>query len=115
MVIFFFHRDQCIFTIDPADARDLDDAVSGRFLKMADDGVIRLYQVSVHIADVSFFVKEDTLLDGMASQRATSTYLVDRVCFLLVFICHRGGKLIYEFFLRLFLCCPPSCVSIFAL
>lgn len=72
-------RNECIFTIDPADARDLDDAVCGRFLRLADDGVTRLYQVSVHIADVSFFVKENTLLDCIASQRATSTYLVDRV------------------------------------
>ncbi|XP_046461080.1 DIS3-like exonuclease 2 isoform X2 [Daphnia pulex] len=72
-------RQQCIFTIDPADARDLDDAVSGRFLKMADDGITRLYRVSVHIADVSFFVQDNTVLDGIASRRATSTYLVDRV------------------------------------
>ena len=71
--------DQCIFTIDPSDARDLDDAVCGRLLKTADDGVTQLYQISVHIADVSFFVREKTSLDEMASQRATSTYLVDRV------------------------------------
>ena len=78
--MFSFYRDQCIFTIDPADARDLDDAVSGRFLKMAEDGVTKLYKVSVHIADVSFFVQRNTILDGIASRRATSTYLVDRVC-----------------------------------
>ena len=73
------YREQCIFTIDPADARDLDDAVSGRFLKLAEDGVTRLYKVSVHIADVSFFVRDNTPLDDIASQRATSVYLVDRV------------------------------------
>nr|CAG4650070.1 EOG090X047D [Sida crystallina] len=72
-------RKHCIFTIDPSDARDLDDAVYGRFLKMADDGVTKLYQISVHIADVSFFVKEETVLDVIASDRATSNYLVDRV------------------------------------
>nr|CAG4637716.1 EOG090X047D [Chydorus sphaericus] len=72
-------RDHCIFTIDPSDARDLDDAVCGRFLKTAEDGVTEIYQISVHIADVSFFVKEGTDLDELASQRATSTYLVDRV------------------------------------
>lgn len=76
------NRDHCIFTIDPSDARDLDDAVCGRFLKMAEDGITRLYEVSVHIADVSYFVQENTLLDGIASRRATSTYLVDRVCIL---------------------------------
>nr|CAG4641601.1 EOG090X047D [Eurycercus lamellatus] len=73
------YRDQCIFTIDPSDARDLDDAVCGRFLKMSDDGETRLFQFSVHIADVSFFIPEKSILDGIASQRATSTYLVDRV------------------------------------
>ncbi len=72
-------RQQCIFTIDPADARDLDDAVSGNFLRLADDGVTKLFQISVHIADVSFFIGEGTLLDSIASERATSTYLVDRV------------------------------------
>jgi len=71
-------RNQCIFTIDPSDARDLDDAVSGRFLKVGEDGS-KLYKVSVHIADVSFFIQENSALDEMASERATSTYLVDRV------------------------------------
>jgi len=72
------YRDHCIFTIDPSDARDLDDAVCARFLKTDEDGS-KLYKVSVHIADVSFFIKENTALDEMASERATSTYLVDRV------------------------------------
>ena len=74
----FGFRDHCIFTIDPSDARDLDDAVCARFLKTDEDGS-KLYKVSVHIADVSFFIKENTALDEMASERATSTYLVDRV------------------------------------
>mgnify|MGYP003351103285 CR=1 FL=1 len=71
-------RKDCIFTIDPSDARDLDDAVCGRLLRVADDGT-RLYNVSVHIADVSYFVRESTPLDVIASRRATSNYLVDRV------------------------------------
>lgn len=73
-------RNDCIFTIDPHDAKDLDDAVCGRLLETTEEGT-RLFQISVHIADVSFFVKDETVLDQIASQRATSTYLVDRVCF----------------------------------
>ncbi|XP_059162811.1 DIS3-like exonuclease 2 isoform X2 [Physella acuta] len=66
-------RSSCIFTIDPATARDLDDAVS-----IEDLGGGK-YQVGVHIADVSYFVKEDTELDMVASRRATSVYLVQKV------------------------------------
>jgi ribonuclease R len=60
-------------TIDPVDARDFDDAVS---LERTDKGHWRL---GVHIADVSHFVREGTALDREAYQRATSTYLPDRV------------------------------------
>ena len=66
-------RDVCVFTIDPATARDLDDALHCTKL---DDG---LYEIGVHIADVSFFVKENTALDDTASSRATSTYMVQKV------------------------------------
>uniref|UniRef100_A0A3B3WCQ3 DIS3-like exonuclease 2 n=1 Tax=Poecilia mexicana TaxID=48701 RepID=A0A3B3WCQ3_9TELE len=66
-------RKECIFTIDPATARDLDDALS---CKQLPDGN---FEVGVHIADVSYFVKEGTPLDNMASQRATSVYLVQMV------------------------------------
>ena len=66
-------RDVCVFTIDPATARDLDDALH---CTKHDDG---LYEIGVHIADVSFFVKENTALDEMASSRATSTYMVQKV------------------------------------
>lgn len=52
---------------------DLDDAVH---VKELDDGN---FEVGVHIADVSFFVRERTALDGEARERGTSTYLVDRV------------------------------------
>ncbi len=60
------------FTIDPADAKDFDDALS---VKKLGDGK---YEVGVHIADVTHYVKPDTLLDGEAQQRGTSIYLVDR-------------------------------------
>ncbi len=61
------------FTIDPADAKDFDDALS---LKPLKDG---LWEVGVHIADVSHYVRPKTILDNEAYDRATSVYLVDRV------------------------------------
>ena len=66
-------RPDCVFTIDPATARDLDDALS---VTEVSDGV---YRVGVHIADVSYFVRSGTALDAAALSRATSTYLVERV------------------------------------
>ncbi|KAG7227320.1 hypothetical protein INR49_000324 [Caranx melampygus] len=66
-------RNECIFTIDPATARDLDDALS---CKQLPDGN---FEVGVHIADVSYFVEEDNALDAVASQRATSVYMVQKV------------------------------------
>ncbi|MCL7964436.1 MAG: ribonuclease R [marine benthic group bacterium] len=66
-------RDQLVYTIDPADARDHDDAVSVREL---DDGTL---EVGVHIADVSFYVKRGSAVDREGAERATSVYLVDRV------------------------------------
>ena len=66
-------RDDCVFTIDPLTARDLDDAVHCK--KLADD----LFEVGVHIADVSFFVRSRTALDEVAAERATSTYMVQKV------------------------------------
>jgi len=60
------------FTIDPADAKDFDDALSVRMLS---DGDI---EVGVHIADVSFFVRSGSAIDTEARSRATSVYLVDR-------------------------------------
>lgn len=65
-------RELRIFTIDPSTAKDLDDAVS---VKANEDGT---YDVGVHIADVSFFVKPNTALDRDARKRATSVYLVQR-------------------------------------
>ncbi|MCF0219450.1 MAG: ribonuclease R [Muribaculaceae bacterium] len=61
------------FTIDPADAKDFDDALS---IRPAGKG---LWEVGVHIADVTHYVHPDTLLDREAAERATSVYLVDRV------------------------------------
>ncbi|XP_037764043.1 DIS3-like exonuclease 2 isoform X4 [Chelonia mydas] len=66
-------RKECIFTIDPSTARDLDDALS---CKQLPDGNV---EVGVHIADVSYFVLEGTALDQVASGRATSVYLVQKV------------------------------------
>ena len=65
-------RDQRIFSIDPETAKDVDDCLS---VKTNDDGT---YDVGVHIADVSFFVKPNTALDRDARKRATSVYLVQR-------------------------------------
>lgn len=65
-------REVVTFTIDPEDAKDFDDALSVR--RLGND----LYEVGVHIADVSYYVKENTVLDKEAYARATSVYLVDR-------------------------------------
>lgn len=62
------------FTIDPATARDFDDALSYRIL---DNGHV---EVGVHIADVTHYLKENSALDKEALERSTSVYLVDRVC-----------------------------------
>ena len=66
-------RDDCVFTIDPLTARDLDDALH---CKVLDDGNL---EIGVHIADVSFFVLPDSALDLVARERATSTYMVQKV------------------------------------
>ncbi|WP_347923244.1 ribonuclease R [Pontimicrobium sp. SW4] len=66
-------RDVLTFTIDPKDAKDFDDALSFQVLKNGN------YEVGIHIADVSHYVKEGTILDDEAYERATSVYLVDRV------------------------------------
>ncbi len=65
-------RDRPTCTIDPVDAKDFDDALS---VKKLDDGH---YEIGIHIADVSFFVKPDDAFDREARERATSVYLVDR-------------------------------------
>jgi ribonuclease R len=66
-------RDILTFTIDPVDAKDFDDAIS--FRKLKDD----VYEIGVHIADVSHYLEPGTALDKEAYTRATSVYLPDRV------------------------------------
>lgn len=65
-------REITTFTIDPKDAKDFDDALSIRPLKPG------LWEVGVHIADVTHYVKEGSCIDKEAEKRATSVYLVDR-------------------------------------
>ncbi len=65
-------RDTFTITIDPRDAKDFDDAISIKQLKKG------LWEVGVHIADVSHYVLEGSVIDQEAQQRATSIYLVDR-------------------------------------
>ncbi|GAK35958.1 ribonuclease R [Bacteroides graminisolvens] len=60
------------FTIDPKDAKDFDDALSIRSIKEG------LWEVGVHIADVTHYVQEGSIIDKEAEKRATSVYLVDR-------------------------------------
>ena len=104
------------FTIDPHDAKDFDDALS--IEKISEDE----WEIGIHIADVSHYVKEGTVLNDEAYQRATSVYLVDRVvpmlpeklsnkvcslrphedklCFSAVFIMNRKAEILKEWFGR---------------
>ncbi len=66
-------RDVLTFTIDPKDAKDFDDALSYEVLENGN------FEIGIHIADVSHYVRPDTILDEEAYNRATSVYLVDRV------------------------------------
>ena len=66
-------REALTFTIDPKDAKDFDDALSFEVLQNGN------YEIGIHIADVSHYLKTDTVLDDEAYNRATSVYLVDRV------------------------------------
>jgi len=67
------YRNILTFTIDPFDAKDFDDAISFRELKNGN------WEIGVHIADVTYYVKSGTILDKEAANRGTSVYLVDRV------------------------------------
>ena len=66
-------RNILTFTIDPEDARDFDDAISIKHLYKKE------YEIGIHIADVTHYVKERSIIDNEAKNRATSVYLVDRV------------------------------------
>lgn len=66
-------REVLTFTIDPADAKDFDDALSFQMLENGN------YEIGIHIADVSHYLQPNTILDDEAYERATSVYLVDRV------------------------------------
>lgn len=66
-------RDTLTFTIDPKDAKDFDDALSFKKLESGN------FEIGIHIADVSHYLQEGTILDDEAYNRATSVYLVDRV------------------------------------
>ncbi len=66
-------RETLTFTIDPKDAKDFDDALSFKKLENGN------YEIGIHIADVSYYLQEGTILDDEAFNRATSVYLVDRV------------------------------------
>jgi len=78
-------RQDLTFTIDPKDAKDFDDALS---FKVLDNG---LYEIGIHIADVSHYLQEGTILDDEAYERATSVYLVDRVVPMLPEILSNGA------------------------
>ena len=70
-------RNIATFTIDPADAKDFDDAISYENLGSG------MHRVGIHIADVSYYVQPDSAIDKEAYERATSVYLVDRtICML---------------------------------
>jgi len=96
-------RKKRIFTIDPITAKDLDDALS--IEKISE----KIYEIGVHIADVSFFVEQGTDLDKEAVKRCTSTYLVHRVYTMLTrLLCERlcslnpkVDRLAYSIFFRM--------------
>ena len=66
-------RKVCTFTIDPHDAKDFDDAISIQQLKSGN------WEIGIHIADVSYYIQPNDIIDTEAQERATSVYLVDRV------------------------------------
>ena len=78
-------RKDLTFTIDPKDAKDFDDALSFEVLENGN------YEIGIHIADVSHYVQENTILEDEAYHRATSVYLVDRVVPMLPEILSNGA------------------------
>ncbi|CAG9801407.1 unnamed protein product [Chironomus riparius] len=95
-------RKKCIFSIDPESARDLDDALSCEILQNGN------LEVGVHISDVSYFVKENSDLDNIVKEKATTIYLVDTVYHMLpeqlCFLCSLlpgSDKLAYSVFFEM--------------
>ncbi|KNE86944.1 hypothetical protein PSTG_19687, partial [Puccinia striiformis f. sp. tritici PST-78] len=70
-------RSKCVFTIDPLTAKDLDDALSIEYVRGG------FYEVGIHISDVSYYLAEDSELDNIVKQRATSVYLANEVIHML--------------------------------
>ncbi|CAH8463656.1 unnamed protein product [Schistosoma intercalatum] len=139
---FIFRKDfrkYCVFTIDPSTARDLDDALHIRQLEPSEIEKLEcsgyrnaFYEVGVHIADVSYFVKPDSPVDKEAASRATSIYLVqlcvpmlprllceeqcslnpgeDKLAFSVVFTVTEDAKILTTWFGRTFIrsCCKLS-------
>lgn len=97
-------RDECLFTIDPATARDLDDALHIKPIDDCDGEGNKGWEVGVHIADVSHFLQPNTELDKWAEHRATSVYLVHKV----------SNHLIDYIIYRLYLCCHAFCAKNYA-
>lgn len=79
---FDFRNELSLCTIDPETARDLDDAVHCRQLP-SDSEASKLFEVGVHIADVSHFVEKNSALDEEAKRRATTVYLAERAIHML--------------------------------
>lgn len=78
-------RNAALFTIDPKNAKDFDDAISFREIQNTKHQIPR-YEIGVHIADVSHYVRAGTALDREARERGTSVYLVDRTIPMLPYI-----------------------------
>ncbi|XP_070501884.1 DIS3-like exonuclease 2 isoform X2 [Chironomus tepperi] len=103
-------RKKCIFSIDPESARDLDDALSCESLPNGN------LEIGVHISDVSYFVKENSDLDNIVKEKATTIYLVDTVYHMLpeqlCFLCSLlpgSDKLAYSVFFEM----DPETAEIF--
>ncbi|KAJ0178909.1 hypothetical protein K1T71_005684 [Dendrolimus kikuchii] len=71
-------RPICICSVDPPGCTDIDDALHARRIKGTTDDGLKKYEVGVHIADVTYFVRPNTALDKEAASRSTTVYLVDR-------------------------------------
>ncbi|KPJ21448.1 Exosome complex exonuclease RRP44, partial [Papilio machaon] len=71
-------RSVCICSVDPPGCTDIDDALHARALPHLTDTRLHMYEVGVHIADVTHFVRPNTALDKEAASRSTTVYLVDK-------------------------------------